>query len=124
MICSVCLLLLLLPRDVSSRRVAVVTGDNVKVELRHDVADRRGVDLVSASIPFQPCPQTGCKRHQALLISRAEFMQLAGASHCRDEHEPHIARVIGKSHLYAVCGCDMVGAAGDPAVEFECHVSP
>ena len=105
-------------------RIAIMPGHDVEVELRHDVADRCGVDLVCAGVPFQPRPETGGKRHQALLISRAEVMQLAGASHFRDEHEPHIARVIGKSHLYAVYGCDKVGAAGDPAVEFECHVSP
>ena len=54
--------------------VTVMTGDNVKVKLWHDVADRCGVDLVGAGVRLQPSPETGGKRHQPLLVDRAEVM--------------------------------------------------
>jgi GNAT superfamily N-acetyltransferase len=92
----------------------------VHMKLRHDIADRRDIELVA---PGHVLEHTGEERdlfHQLVLLRVVEVDDLDGAGVARHQDEPRIVGVVHEQHARERQIADRNGVAGKLRIERPC----
>ena len=91
----------------------MASGDNVDVKLRHNIANRRDVDLVSLKNPFHHLAKLCCELKDFAPQFFVEIMKFARLRLFGDEKQPRETRIIRKADLNVACLLYTSDAADD-----------
>src|ERR1043165_8484725 len=79
-------------------RIAAEPGDDVDVELRHDIAERRDVELVAIGHGAQRACDARHLGHQLRLRDVVEIDQFDDVGPARNQQQPGVVRIVDDEH--------------------------
>ena len=105
------------PHRAGPGRVAARARDDMDMELRHDIAERRDIDLVAVGERLERAAGVGDLAHQLRLFDHVEIGDFRGQVPARHQQQPGVGGVLDQEHAAERHVADGDGVALEQRIE-------